>query len=88
MAPCEPNDKWPYRASCHMRADTTEELVTMARKIGLKPGYIQHPGKPTEHFDLTASKRQQALGLGAVSITRREGAQLTMKKAGWERAKV
>ena len=53
---------------CHMTADTTDELVAMARRIGLRPSWIQHPGDWHEHFDLTLSKRKLALEAGAVEV--------------------
>ena len=57
---------------CHMVADTHEELVAMAYKIGLDPRWIQHAGTPKEHFDISMSKRKLAVRSGAVEITRRE----------------
>lgn len=68
---------------CHMTADTTEELLTMARKLRLKDSWIQYPGTPLEHFDLTSGKRAQAVRLGVTEITWREGvAQLKAKRDG------
>lgn len=61
-----PKDWW-----CHMVADSHDELMAMARKLRLQPEWIQHPGKPTEHFDLRPSKRAQALTFGAKAIDRR-----------------
>lgn len=55
------------KASCHMTADSREELDAMACKLGLKPQWIQHPNFPRlMHYDLTPNKRAQALRLGAV----------------------
>lgn len=65
---------------CHLMADTTEELVTFAKRLGLKPSYIQHPGKPVEHFDVTESKRAQALRMGAVEIGWRDTVPLIKAK--------
>ena len=66
---------------CHMTADSTEELVAMARKLRLRREWIQYEGTPIEHFDLTAGKRAQAVRLGVVEITWREGARQTEAKA-------
>ena len=55
----------------------TDELVAFAKKLGLKPEWIQRAGKPSEHFDLVASKRDKALRLGAT--VRRRNAKLTRK---------
>lgn len=54
---------------CHMVADTTEELLQMARKIGVKEKWIQHSGKRTEHFDICMSKRDEAIANGTKEIS-------------------
>lgn len=59
---------------CHMTADTREELDVFALRLGLKLQWIQHPGTPLEHYDLTTSKRALAVRLGITEITWREGA--------------
>ena len=65
----------------HLMADTHEELLHFARALGLNPRWIQHEGKPLEHFDLTEPKRQAALRLGAIPIRYgHEGAALTRAK--------
>jgi hypothetical protein len=53
----------------HMLADTHEELIAMARKIGLRPEWIQHEGTHREHFDLTEQRRTRAIALGAEQIS-------------------
>lgn len=45
---------------CHMIADTTEELLQMVDKIGVKPD---------EHFDISLVKRSSAIFHGAIEIT-------------------
>jgi FMN phosphatase YigB (HAD superfamily) len=57
---------------CHMIADTTEELLAMARKIGVQTKWLQHHSRYSEHFDVCLSKRQRALQSGAIEITQRE----------------
>lgn len=67
---------------CHMIADTREELHDFAERLGLKRSYFQEPkgiaGLPVKpgsyaaeawHYDVTASKRAEALKLGAVAIS-------------------
>ena len=55
--------EWKYGRSCHLFADSEEELLEFARKIGLEPGYIQRTS--LVHFDLTAGKRVVAVRNGA-----------------------
>ena len=44
---------------CHMIADTHEELISMARVIGVATKWIQHAGTPEEHFDISLTKRNR-----------------------------
>jgi len=64
--------KW--QGGGHMQADTSEALHAMAAKLGLKPQWFQSkPGRPEhDHYDLTRSKREQAIRLGAIPINWRE----------------
>lgn len=56
--------------SCHMLADTLDELHALASVIGLKRSWFQdHPRHP--HYDLTAAKRAAALEAGAVFVPAR-----------------
>lgn len=65
---------------CHMIADTTEELLAMARKIGVNVKWIQHAGIPhREHFDIALSKKAQALLHGAIAITWRQCGAMTAR---------
>ena len=57
---------------CHMLADTSEELDQVAAQIGLKASWKQHPSRPTEHYDLTPSKRAAAIRAGAIQKSSRE----------------
>jgi hypothetical protein len=65
---------------CHMMATTTEELDAMALAIGMRTAWRQHTGRPTEHYDVTMSKRALAVKAGAVEITWGEGAAITWHK--------
>ena len=53
---------------CHMIADTTEELLDMADRIGVQRKWLQYPGTWKEHFDIALSKRAMAIAAGAVEI--------------------
>lgn len=50
---------------CHMIADTHDELIAMAEKIGVKTKWIQAEGTYREHFDICKSKRALAIKAGA-----------------------
>lgn len=64
----------------HLTADSSEELLDFAKKLGLRPSWIQCPGTWKEHFDLTEGKRQQALKKGAVPIGLMQAGQLMKAK--------
>lgn len=54
---------------CHLTADTSAELEAFARRLRLQPSWIQHKGTWSEHYDLTAGKRAQAVAYGAVELS-------------------
>lgn len=70
--------KYRRMIMCHMMADTTEELLEMAAKIGVAKKWIQHPGTFKEHFDVCLEMRAKAVALGAKEITWRQAGELTM----------
>jgi hypothetical protein len=74
--------KAPYRGMvmCHMSADTHEELVAMADRIGVARRWIQYPGTFREHFDICASKRKLAVMNGAEEVTTKELVRRNMMK--------
>lgn len=55
--------------SCHLIADSLDELHAMANAIGMKREWFQPASSP--HYDLTESRRARAIGLGAVPLERR-----------------
>ncbi len=57
---------------CHMIADTTAELLSMADRIGVDRRWLQKPGTAQEHFDIALSKRAAAVAAGAMEITWRQ----------------
>jgi hypothetical protein len=57
---------------CHMVADTTEELLAMADKVGVARKWIQCAGTYKEHFDVCKTKRQSAIANGAIPVPQRE----------------
>lgn len=70
----------PYRGMrmSHLTADTVEELHEMAETIGLKREWFQKGSHP--HYDVSESKRQQALVHGAIEETVRDGAIRRMRQ--------
>lgn len=64
----------------HMIADTTEELLAMADRIGVARKWIQKPGTPGEHFDICMSRRAAAVEAGAIEVTMLELGRMTMER--------
>lgn len=63
-----PTRQWPYRQSCHLLADTVEELHRFAiDRLGMKPEWFQNNSR-LPHYDLTVGNRFKALRLGAFEI--------------------
>ena len=55
---------------CHMIADTLDELHAMADRIGMRREWFQPYSHP--HYDLSLTKRAEAVKAGAVELGRRE----------------
>lgn len=71
----------------HLTADSTEELLAFAERLGLKTSWIQNRGHVwKEHFDVTDSKRELAIRLGAQPITMQEACALWASKREAARA--
>jgi len=64
---CIPNRKWRWNESCHLFADSLEELHEFALKLGLKRSYFQ-ARSVLPHYDLTGNKRREAIEKGAKEI--------------------
>lgn len=70
--------KFGRMVMCHMAADTLDELLAMADRIGVARKWLQQPPKASwVHFDIALSMRAKAVAAGAVEITARE-------MAAWE----
>lgn len=68
-----------------MMADTHDELVKMARAIGVSPKWIQHEGTNREHFDVCMTMRQKAIQLGAKAVGMRELVDVRQNQIDWEK---
>jgi hypothetical protein len=65
---------------CHMVADSRDELLAMADRIGVARRWLQKDGTPHEHFDICMAKRALAVKLGAAEIDRAKLAALIGEK--------
>ena len=61
---CKPNSEWRWKKVSHLTADSIEELHAFAQRLGLKRVWFQAHSRP--HYDLTTSKKRQALSKGAI----------------------
>ncbi len=64
------NYGWRLGPSCHLFADTEDELHAFAARIGMKRSWFQDKSLP--HYDLVVSRRTRAVMLGAIEIDRRQ----------------
>ena len=58
--------RWRHGPSCHLIADSTDELMQFAVSMGLRPEWYQPKSSP--HFDLTADGRALAIQHGAIEL--------------------
>jgi hypothetical protein len=82
---------------CHMWADSREELLAMADRIGVARRWIQKPPKASWlHFDISLTMRAKALRAGAIltdkygpaeHVARREGNQAMVDRIARIRAR-
>jgi hypothetical protein len=61
---------WKERKSCHLIADSVDELIEFAVSIGLQKSWFQPKSSP--HFDLDEEKRVLAIKKGAIELRRFE----------------
>ena len=70
MMPCTPNANWRWSKSCHLIADSLDELHEFAKQIGMRRSWFQNDSR-LPHYDLTENRRRMAVKLGAVELDRR-----------------
>ena len=73
-----PMGKFGRMKMSHLGADTIEELMDMADKIGVSRRWFQRD--PYPHFDICMSKRVEAIAAGAKEVTMREIVKIISKK--------
>jgi hypothetical protein len=67
------NARYPYgrMIMCHLWADTRDELLAMADRIGMQRKWLQQPPKASwVHFDISLGMKEKALAAGAVLTDR------------------
>lgn len=69
-----------WKDSCHMYADTLDELHAFAKSIGLKRAWFQDKRVP--HYDLNKSKHAKAIAKGATQHDRRQAVTF-WRDQGW-----
>ena len=78
MMVCLRNKNWPYSRSCHLVADSVEELHVFARRMGLKRSWFQSKSD-LPHYDLTTGMRFMAIRLGAIEIDKKKFVEIMRK---------
>jgi len=63
--------RFPWAQSCHLFADSAEELHAFARELGMKVEWSQLGRRGVLHYDLNPERRALALALGAIALDRR-----------------
>lgn len=68
-----------HKGSCHLVADTLEELHSMAQSIGMKREWFQESASGVPHYDLVPSRRDKAIKKGAIEIDRKQFIEIANK---------
>lgn len=69
LKPCPVSEDWPWPESCHLFADSVEELHAFALRLGMRRSWYQEDVR-LPHYDLTAKRRRKALYYGAKEMPR------------------
>lgn len=65
------NPRWPWPMSCHLYADSLEELHSFASKLQMRRSWFQNHDR-LPHYDLTPARRAKAVRVGAIEVTGRQ----------------
>jgi hypothetical protein len=70
--------KHPISFSGHLFAYPLDDsaLLAFGHKIGLRPEWLQKPGTPRCHFDVTRTMRAEAVRRGAKEVSYLDGSRL------------
>lgn len=71
LTPCIPNKNWRWSKSCHLIADSVNELHEFAKRIGMRRSWFQNDGR-LPHYDLNENRRRIAVKQGATELDRRQ----------------
>ena len=63
--------RFPWAQSCHLFADSEDELHDFARALGMKLEWSQVGRRGLPHYDLNPERRALAIALGALALDRR-----------------
>ena len=68
---------------CHMWADTLDELLAMADRIGVARRWLQQPPKASwVHFDVSLAMKAKAIEAGAILTDRFGPAEFEARRTG------
>ncbi len=68
---------------CHMWADTIDELLAMADRIGVARKWLQQPPKASwMHFDIALAKKTAAISHGAILTDKYGPVEFEAKRRG------
>lgn len=68
---------------CHMWADSLDELLAMADRIGLRRSWLQQPpAAKWTHFDVSLGKKAEAIRLGAIATDRYGAVEFIARQRG------
>lgn len=66
--------RWRHgrKITCHLLADTLEELHAMAAAVGCEASWYQVSRTGVPHYDIPKFRRAEAIRLGAIEVSNRE----------------
>lgn len=87
---CVPTGAWKWHQSCHMVADSLDELHRFAGRLGLKRCWFQSGATRSgwvPHYDLNPMRRERAVQLGVVEVDRRQAVEIFQRWRSATRSK-